>query len=176
MVTIYSLQEKNEENEKNLEKISGGRCIIYKDVNANPDRYILDALENSPTDLLLFVNDQKIISTDLIDKGVAAMIKFPEVDFVYSDGYLVGKYKQGLHLPMFKPNLLKNNKLIINMPILVRRPFVIKFPPLQHLHLLFLFKKLCEQKIGYHLAQPTYQVSNFQVDISEDLKHLTDTE
>ena len=176
MVTIYSLQEKNEENEKKLEKISDGRCIIYRDVNANPCRYILDALENSPTDLLLFVDDQEIISADLIDKGVETINKFPQINFVYSDGYLIGKYKQRLHLPIFKKNLLKNNKLVVNMPILVKRPFVLEFPPIQHLHLLFLFKKLCEQAIGYHLAKPTYQITNFKTDISEDLKYFTDKE
>ena len=173
ILTICSLncQDKQQKNLESLSKFVNYRCIIYRDVNANPGEFIAEVLDKPPSDIILFIDNQQIISDSLFVKGTE-LLENPEIKFVYSDGYLVGKYKQRLYLPSFRPNLLKYNKLVINMPLLVKPPIKFAMPRVEHLHLFSLFQQLCRYEVGYHLAEPTFYTTNFSTDISKELELL----
>ena len=182
-ITVFSLKDKNfEKNAENLVKLENHPselCIIYNDVNANGCRYICEKLDESPTDLLLFVGNQQIISDEILTGGIRAINDYG-AKFVYSDGFLAGKFIQPIYLPPYKPNLIQYNKLILNMPILLCKNTDIQ----KHMHniklidnikilpLFFLFYLLTSHCVGYHLSKPTYHTYNFTEDISQEVKLL----
>lgn len=169
-LTVCSLN--NQKTPNSLTNFVDSRCIIYKDVSANPCQFIAEVLDKPPSQIILFIDNQQIISKDVLTNGVKFLLDNEEIKFVYTDGYLIGKYKQRLYLPSFRPNLLKYNKLVINMPILVKPPIKFAMPIVEHLHLFSLFQQLCRYEIGYHLAEPTFYTTNFSTDISKELELL----
>lgn len=181
-ITVFSLQDENfqkkSKNLVNLEAFSSELCIIYNNDNANPYRYVYDAFRESPTELILFVGNQKIINEHLIVGGVQAINDYG-AKFVYSDGFLANKFIQPIYLPPYKPNLVKENQLILNMPILVVKDIDIRehmqsflTEKINILSLFFLFYILTTHYIGYHLAKPTYHTYNFTEDVSKEVKLL----
>jgi hypothetical protein len=182
-LTIYSLESENfqkkSKNLGNLDSLPSELCIIYNDDNANPCRYICEAFEESPTDLLMFVGNQKIISNNLIVDGIQSLNEYG-AKFVYSDGFLAGKFLQPIYLPPYKPNLIKQNRLILNMPLLVcknanpqqKMSNIKVVDHVKILPLFFLFYVLTSSCVGYHLPKQTYHTYNFVGDVSQEIKLL----
>ena len=176
-IIIYSLEQENfHKKNGNSEIFPENISIIYKDVNANPSSFIFEAIENPQSDFMFFTGNHQLLNFALVELGLAKMQEYP-ISFVYSDGYLVNKYKQPLLLPTYKPNLLKTNKLILNIPILVRggitlKPSVETISKINNLALFLLLQELTENIVGYHLSEPTYNMFNFTSNIQSELKVL----
>ncbi len=175
-VIIYSLEEENFHKKiGNSEIFPDDITIIYKGVDANPLSFIFEAMENS-ADFMFFVGNQQLLNFNLVETGIQKLKTYP-ASFVYSDGYLVGEHKQPLMLPTYKPNMLAQNRMVINIPLLVKRNIKFNYKlnekaldKIQQLPLFFLLKLLTEFSIGYHLVQPTYNIFNFTSSIQEELK------
>ena len=138
--------------------------------------FALIDVNNPPTKVdaeyfLLCDENCTLIGQELISRGIEKIKEF-DVDFVYSDGFLSGTVDQPLYLPCFKPNLLDDNSIVINMPILTKASLNVTIDSrLKQLKLLSLFKQLCSYYIGYHLAEFTYSVKNIYTgDIGRELK------
>lgn len=130
-------------------------------IKKNKESYFKDitkSIESCETPYILFCDSNcEIINDFMINRGMYILDNYSDIDFIYSDGEV---NNQVLFLPAYTFCLMRYNKIVVNIPILVRKKSIVLDDRFYELFLCGMFKTFCENKIGYHIPKHTYNINN----------------
>ena len=138
------------------------------DININTPLFFNNAIQNNQSNLYLFLPSSfQFAQTNTVSRMVSILQQYSMYGGVYTDHYIIRKYKLRNYLPAFDRELLSSG-IIINTPVLLYKHCLVPFH--QNIKSYFLYQLLLLSSykyVLYHIAEPLFTLTQ-QDNISKD--------